>query len=160
MLLLHLGTDYQGGHRGLYVCVYSAYPTMREARGSALIKDAATNARDYFDTIRRRYNEYQAAAQDNQLAIMRYYTPAGHEIRVLHVTLYEDSGTLLLRGEYLGSGGQLAPCDVVIQPQSAQLLITLATFSEPPREPERQRIGFRIPPKPNYANGDLDTSGS
>ncbi len=108
----------------------------------------AANARDYFGTVRRRYEEYQAHAGENQLAMIRHYTPAGQEVRVLNVGLNEGSGTLLLRGEFLGPGGALAPCDVVVQPQSANLVITLVTFAEEPPEPERRPVGFRVEPQP------------
>lgn len=121
-------------------------PNEPDAEAIIMSENHSSNAQDYFDTVRRRYEEYQEHAGENQLAMMRHYTPAGQEVRVLNVGLYEGSGTLLIRGEFLGPGGALAPCDVVVQPQSAQLVITLATFAESTPEPERRPVGFRVEP--------------
>ncbi len=88
-------------------------------------------ANDYFDMLHERYEEFRAAAPDEQIAVMRCYTYAGHEIRVGHVYLYEEYGTLLIQGDD-GQGNQPGnPCDVIVHPQSAQVVLKLL-----PREAE------------------------
>ena len=82
-------------------------------------------------------------AGEDQIAVMRYYTTAGEEIRVAaHVTLDQRFGTLLIRGDD-GEGNQKGdPCDVITSPQSAQLVIRLIPRTDEPAESERNPIGF------------------
>lgn len=99
-------------------------------------------ARAYFNTVRERYEEYRAAAREDQIAVMRYYTPAGEEIRVAHVTLDQRYGMLLIRGDD-GVSGQIGdPCDVITSPQSAQVVIRLISRVGESAELERSPIGF------------------
>ena len=93
-------------------------------------------ARDYQDTVRERYNEYRSHAKEGQMAVMRYYTFAGDEIRVGTVSRRQGSGTILIEGEIIGTDGEKIPCDVVIQPPGAQLVLKLITSREAPPEPE------------------------
>jgi hypothetical protein len=91
-------------------------------------------AQDYFDTVRERYNEFRSSAHENQTAVMRYYTFAGDEVRVGNVQLRAGSGTLLIQGDTLGPDGEKIPCDVIVQPPSAHLVLRLHTFRGVPEE--------------------------
>lgn len=95
-------------------------------------------AADYFRVIERRYKEFQSAAKENQIAVMRYYTPRGEEIRVVNVSRHKGEETLLFEGVDQSDNY----CDVVVQPQSAQIILRLLTLQEP--EPERKPIGFQV----------------
>ena len=64
------------------------------------------------------------------------YTPSGEEIYVVNVSLYTGAETLLIQG----ADPQGNPCDVTVQPQSAQLVLKLITLPEPP--PESPSVGF------------------
>jgi len=102
-----------------------------------------TNPRDYaggyFRTVHERYQEYREAARsDHKQAVMRYYTPAGDEIRVAHVTLDERYGTLLIRGADIEN----KPCDVITSPLSAQIVLRLLPREAATAEPDRRPIGF------------------
>jgi hypothetical protein len=96
-------------------------------------------AEDYFRALERRYKEFQAEAKENQIAVMRYYTPKGDEIRIANVSRYRGEETILLHGDIKGDDGTRNPCDVVVQPQNTQVLLMLIAREEP--EPE-------VKPKP------------
>jgi hypothetical protein len=83
----------------------------------------ASRAKDYFRALERRYKEFQNAAKENQIAVMRYYTPTGAMIRVANVSRYLDEETILMQGE--DEDGN--PCDVVVQPENAQVVLKLIT---------------------------------
>lgn len=86
-------------------------------------------AADYFRALERRYKEFQDAAEENQknqMAVMRYYTSAGDEIRIANVSRYLNEETILLQGE----DGDQNPCDVVVQPQNAQVVLKLIVLDE------------------------------
>ncbi len=70
--------------------------------------------------------------------VIRCYTPRGEEIRVVNVRLYTGTETLLLQGvDQQGNS-----CDVIVQPQSAQLVLKLITPHEPVPEPQRKPVEF------------------
>jgi hypothetical protein len=97
----------------------------------------------FFDSIQERYADYKRAAEENQLAVMRYFTPAGQMVQVLNVKLDRDRGVLWLQGETISrSTGALVPCDVLVQPQSCQIQLELLTFDEPQPEQEKPKLGF------------------
>lgn len=97
----------------------------------------------YFDSIQERYEDYKREAKENQLAVLRYFTPAGQTVRVLNVKLDRDRGVLWLQGETIStSTAELVPCDVLVHPQSCQLQLELLTFDEPQPEQEKPKIGF------------------
>jgi hypothetical protein len=99
-------------------------------------------ASDYYNMLRQRYEEFRAAARDDQIAVMRYYAHGGPEIRIAHVYLYDEYGSLLIQGDD-GRGPQPGnPCDVVVHPQSAQVVLRLLPREEAPVEAERRPIGF------------------
>jgi len=101
--------------------------------------DAAQN---YWETVRERYEEFRDAAGPNQIAVMRYYTPAGEEIRVGTLQLHTATGTLLVQGDIAipDTQGPGIPCDIIVHPYSCQLVLKLLTLAEPP--PEKPTIGF------------------
>jgi hypothetical protein len=101
-----------------------------------------TDANDYFDMLRGRYEEFREAAPDDQLAVMRYYTYAGHEIRVGHVYLYEGYTTLLIQGDD-GQGDQPGnPCEVIVHPHSAQVVLRYLPREGEYFEGDRRPVGF------------------
>ncbi len=94
-------------------------------------------ATDYFRALKRRYKEFQDAAKENQkgqTAVMRYYTPKGQEIRIANVSRYQGEETILLQGDIEEDDGTRNPCDVVVQPQSAAIVLKLLVLDAP--EPE------------------------
>lgn len=104
-------------------------------------------AADYFRALERRYKEFQHAAEENQMAVMRCYTPAGEEIRIANVSRYADEETILLQGEDEDKN----PCDIVIQPQNVQVVLKLVVLdnldSEQPN-PESKLVKFSVYSRP------------
>ena len=92
---------------------------------------------DFFNNIRREYDALRRNKEANQVAVMRYHSPAGEVIYVTQVSLYENSNALLL----YGSDG-VSPCVVVAQAQSAQIIMKLITPNESTPEHERQAVRF------------------
>jgi hypothetical protein len=70
------------------------------------------------------------------VAVIKCYTPSGEEIHVINVRLYTGAETLLVQG----ADRQGNACDVIVQPQSVQLVLKLITLPEP--TPERPTVGF------------------
>jgi hypothetical protein len=109
----------------------------------AVPESQADLARMFFDSIQERYEDYKRAADENQLPVMRYFTPAGQMVQVLNVKLDRDKGVSWLQGETKSrTTSDLVACDVLVKPQSCQLLLELLTFAEPQPEQERPQIGF------------------
>ena len=102
---------------------------------------------DYFETLRIRYDEFLAEAQrrrdeeqGDHWALILYYTPAEEMVHIAQVIRYTGFDTLQMQGEDQAGN----PCDVIVHPRSAQVVLKL--ISPPPPEIERRPVGFRVVP--------------
>jgi hypothetical protein len=100
---------------------------------------------DLYNNIRREYDALRRKAKVNQVAVMRYYSPAGEVIHVNQVSLYDkNSNSLLIYGDDGVHG-----CVIVTPAQSAQIIMKLLTLDESTPEHERQPVGFTPPMQTN-----------
>jgi hypothetical protein len=95
--------------------------------------------KNFLNTIRNQYELLRGQAKENQVAVLRYHSPAGQVIRVTQVSLYRGSNTLILYGD---DGNN--PCIVLTQAQSAQLILKIIPTSEAPEPERRKPIGFTV----------------
>ena len=92
---------------------------------------------DLYNNIRREYAALRRKAEANQVAVMRYHSPAGEVIYVSQVSLYENSNSLLIYGDDGVNG-----CVIVAPAQSAQIIMKLITPNESTPEHQRRQVGF------------------
>lgn len=97
-------------------------------------------AQDLYDTIRRRYQQFEDHARDDQWPAIVCYTPAGETIRIAEVVLRKGTETLQFRGADRNNNA----CDLISQPQSAQVVVRLIPLTRDTDEPSRKPMGFRI----------------
>jgi hypothetical protein len=90
-----------------------------------------------YNNIRREYDALRRNAKADQVAVMRYHSPAGEVIYVNQVSLSENSNSLLIYGDDGVNG-----CVVVAPAQSAQIIMKLLTPDESTPEHERRQVGF------------------
>jgi hypothetical protein len=103
-------------------------------------------AKDFFYTLQRRYYRFVEVATDDQQPVMLGYTPSGEEVRIAEVSRFRGYGAMLLMGE--DESGN--PCDVIVQPHSAQVVLKLIT---PTEDQERRPVGFKTLPAPDESAG-------
>jgi hypothetical protein len=109
----------------------------RELPQRVSVTDWPKFGQDFYNNIRREYAALRRSAEADQVAVMRYHSPAGEVIYVSQVSLYENSNALLI----YGSDG-VSPCVVVATAQSAHIIMKLITPDETTAQHERRPVAF------------------
>ena len=95
-----------------------------------------SQAQDFYNTVRREYKSLRDGISESEVAVLRYYTPAGEEIRVNTMQLEEGTNTVVIYGD---DGANY--CVVIAPTQNAHLMLRVIQAEEA-TEVDRRPIGF------------------
>jgi hypothetical protein len=109
---------------------------------------------DYLQTLQRRYDALWAEAEEDQAVIILHYSPSGKVLQVDSVTAYRGWQSMVI----VGTDTDGTYYEVIIQPQSAQLVLTLVSPPDSTAELERRSVGFRMLDEPGGRDPN-DTEG-
>jgi|SRR5829696_4057164 len=110
---------------------------------------------DYLQTLQRRYNALRAVSEEDQAVIILYHSPSGKVLQVDSVTAYRGWQTMVI----VGTDSDNTYYEVIVQPQSAQLVLELASPPESTAELERRPVGFLMLEEPGSTEGDERQGG-
>ena len=91
-----------------------------------------------------------AETEEDQAVIILYYSPSGKVLQVDSVTAYRGWQTMIV----VGTDTDGAYYEVVLQPQSAQLVLQLVSPPDSTAELARSPVGFRMFEDPGSPEGD------
>jgi hypothetical protein len=97
-----------------------------------------SEAQDFYDAVKRQYAALrEEAAELGEVAVMRYYTPAGREIKVGTMRLVTGENTIIIFGE----DDYATPHIIVVPAQNAHVIMQLVP-EETASPSDRKTIGF------------------
>ena len=104
----------------------------RKVRGTEV-----SQAQDFYDAVKRQYAALRdEAAEEGEVAVMRYHTPAGQEIRVGTIRLHTGENTIVIYGDD-GS----TPHIIVVPAQNAHIILQLLP-EDAASDSDRRPVGF------------------
>jgi hypothetical protein len=97
-----------------------------------------SEAQDFYDAVKRQYDALrEEAADEGEVAVMRYHTPAGREIKVGTLRLVPGENTITIFGE----DDHATPHIIVVSAQNAHVILQLVP-EDKASPSDRRPIGF------------------